>query len=208
MFTALLVGALIVVFGSAVAVVARGRGQGQLGSGGQKQLPPATTSDGNLLERTVRDLRVGDIVQFESRDYLVEGAIHYDEAGHRWTAGRLIDGGDEKWLIVGMEKAGTDTVRLTEIADIEIAGYPPESMVAGGTRYNLDSRGTATAKAVGETDVIGGKGLAAESVHRCRWWRYEGTGGKCLILEQWGDSFRVLRGESIRISDLEMMPGS
>jgi len=206
MFTALLVGALVVVFGSAAFVVARSS-RGQLGGGGLKQLP-ATTSDGNLLMRTVRDLRVGDIVQYETRDYLVEGTVNYDEAGHRWTAGRLIDAGDEKWLIVGMEKAGTDTVRLTQIADIDISGYPPETMVAGGTRYNLDSRGTATAKAAGQTDVVGGKGLDPDSVHRCRWWRYEGTGGKCLILEQWGDSFRTLRGESIRMSDLELMPGS
>jgi hypothetical protein len=206
MFTALLVGALIAVFGSAAFVVARSS-RGELGGGDQKQLPPMT-ANGNLLERTVRDLRVGDIVQYETRDYLVEGTLNYDEAGHRWTAGRLIDSGDEKWLIVGMEKAGTDTVRLTEIADIDISGYPPETMIAGGTRYNLDSRGTATAKASGQTDVIGSKGLDPDSVHRCRWWRYEGTGGKCLILEQWGDAYRVLRGASIRMSDLELMPGS
>ena len=206
MFTALLIGVLVGVLGGGAYVAVRSRHRELDGQNEQKQLTAGL--DGNLLERTIRDLRVGDIVQYESRDYLVEGIIAYDEAGHRWTSGRMVDAGDEKWLMVGMEKAGVDTVRLLAIYDLDISGYPPETLVVGGVRYNLDSRGTATAKASGETDVIAGSGLASDSVQRCRWWRYQGTGSKCLLVEQWGDSFRTLRGQSIRIDDLEMMPGS
>ncbi len=208
MFTALLIGVLVGVLGGGAYVAVRSRAGRQLGDGNRGQKRLGDGSSDKLLERTIRDLRVGDIVQYEDRDYLVEGTVAYDEAGHRWLSGRMIDAGDEKWLTIGMEKAGTDTVRLLNVDDLEISGYPPESLVAGGTRYNLDSRGTATAKASGETDIMAGAGLNPDSVQRCRWWRYEGTGGKCLILEQWGDSFRTLRGESIRISDLDFMPGS
>lgn len=205
MFTALLVTLLVAAVVGGVAFVAtRHRGQLEGGSGA----PQLGAGGGKLLERTVRDLRVGDVVTYDGRDYLVEGAIAYDEAGHRWTAGRMVDTDAEKWLIVGMERAGADTVSLADIADIELSGYPPETLVVGDTRYNLERRGTATAKATGSTDVVAGKDLSPESVHRCRWWRYESTGGKCLIVEQWGESFRALRGETIRMSDLDMMPGS
>jgi hypothetical protein len=207
MFTALLITALVGIIGAAAYVgVRNARGSELAGKPDLKQLTDGAPD--KLLVRTVRDLRVGDVVTHDGREYLVEGAIHYDEAGHRWVAGRLVDIDAEKWLLVGMERAGADTVRIADIADIEVSGYPPETMVVDGTRYNLDKRGTATAKASGETDVLDSTNLSSNSVQRCRWWRYEGTGGKCLIIEQWGDAFRTLRGETIRISDLEMLPGS
>ena len=205
MFTALLISVLVAIVGGAAYLGVRNARGGQLESGPE---PKQLTDGDKLLVRTVRDLRVGDVVSYSGREYLVEGAIHYDEAGHRWVAGRLVDVDAEKWLLVGMERAGADTVRLAEVADLDVSGYPPETMVVDSTRYNLEKRGTATAKATGQTDVLGGSGLSSESVQRCRWWRYEGTGGKCLVIEQWGDAFRSLRGETIRISDLEMLPGS
>jgi hypothetical protein len=206
MFTALLVTALITtVVGGVAFAAARHRGSSLEGGAEPRQLGDGT---GNLLERTVRDLRVGDVIQHQGRDYLVEGTISYDEAGHRWVAGRLVDGDSELWLIVGMERAGTDTVSVAAVSSLEISGYPPETLLEGADRYNLERRGTATAKATGETDVLAGKDLSRDSVHRCRWWKYDGAGGKSLFVEQWGDSFRVLRGESISMSDLDMMPGS
>lgn len=206
MFTALLIAALVGIVGGAAYLGVRNVRGGQLES--KPEVKQLTDGGDKLLVRTVRDLRVGDVVSYGGHEFLVEGAIHYDEAGHRWVAGRLVDVDAEKWLLVGMERAGADTVRLADVANLEVSGYPPETMVVDGTRYNLEKRGTATAKASGETDVLGSGNLSASSVHRCRWWRYEGTGGKCLVIEQWGDAFRTLRGETIRISDLDMLPGS
>lgn len=205
MFTALLITALVGIIGAAAYVGVRNARSGELA--GKPELKQLTDGGDKLLVRTIRDLRVGDVVTYDGREYLVEGAINYDEAGHRWVAGRMVDIDSEKWLLVGLERVGADTVRVADVTDLDVSGYPPETMVVDGTRYNLDKRGTATAKATGETDVISGN-LSSNSVHRCRWWRYEGTGGKCLIIEQWGDDFRTLRGETIRISDLEMLPGS
>jgi hypothetical protein len=206
MFTALLITALVGIIGTAAYVgVRNARGGALEGKSEPKQL---TDGGDKLLVRTVRDLRVGDVVTHGGHEYLVEGAIHYDEAGHRWVAGRLVDIDHERWLVIGMERVGADTVRIAEVTDLDVSGYPPETMVVDTVRYNLDKRGTATAKASGETDVLGSGNLSSGSVHRCRWWRYEGTGGKCLIIEQWGDAYRTLRGETIRISDLDMLPGS
>ena len=206
MFTALLITALIGIIGGAAFLGVRNARSGQLSS--KPELKQLTDGGDKLLVRTVRDLRVGDVISHDAREYVVEGLIQYDEAGHRWLAGRLVDVDAVKWLLVGMERVGADTVRIADVAELDVSGYPPETMVVDGTRYNLDKRGTATAKASGETDVIGSGNLSSDSVHRCRWWQYEGTGGKCLIVEQWGDDFRTLRGETIRISDLDMLPGS
>src|SRR5690349_14368766 len=61
---------------------------------------------------SVREIRVGDVLMMDGRDYLVEGTVGYDEDGHRWIGGRVLDAGDVKWLVVGMERAGAGTTRL------------------------------------------------------------------------------------------------
>jgi hypothetical protein len=163
-----------------------------------------------LLERTVRELRPGDVVQQGERDWLVEGVLEYDEDGHRWVVGRLVDVSEERWLVVGMDRAGSTAAWLMgNDRDVEVGGYPPDALEASGKRYRLERRGTATVKVLGDAGAIPGvKGLTPESVLRCRWWRYQAAGPDCIIVEQWGGDFRVLRGASVGDSDVEFMPGS
>jgi hypothetical protein len=136
---------LTVVGGVAAVGVATNERRKALGGGGagQKQL---TTGDGDkLLERTVRDLRVGDVLTIDSKDFICEGAILYDEDGHRWVGGRCVDGADIKWVIVGIDRTGTSATRLlTQDESTPVTGYPPEAIVVGDVRYSLDKRGTAT----------------------------------------------------------------
>ena len=214
MFTALLIailivtGAATVVGGGVVLAAARRRELGaapdvkQLGDGSKKS---ATTG-----ERDFSDLRVGDIVQHNAVDYLVEGMINYDESGHRWQAARLTDGATDRWMMVGLERMGETVKRLLEVdTSTEIAGFPPETIVLAGTRYNLEKRGTATTSTEGEVGRLPGyKGTAPASVGRCLWWQYEGAGADTLIIEQWADEFRVLRGSKMTDTDLEFLPGS
>jgi len=62
---------------------------------------------------------------------------------------------------------------------------------------------------VGDAGVVpGSKDLAPESVLRCRWWRYQAAGPDCLLVEQWGGDFRVLRGVTVPDADIDLMPGS
>ena len=79
------------------------------GGGGQKQL--GAGGGDKLLERTVRDLRVNDVLTMDGRDFICEGAIHYDEDGHRWVAGRCVDGTDVKWVLVGLYLAAAPPAR-------------------------------------------------------------------------------------------------
>lgn len=217
MFTAVVI-ALLILAGAATAVggaVLVAQRKRELGGGsGPKQLTAG--SDGRLIERGLSDVRAGDIVVYEGRDFLVEGSISYDEDGHRWSAARLIDNRDVKWIIVGLERIGPPVVRLVTLdTELEVSGYPPEVLHAGGVRYKLDRRGTATCKFAGDVGNLAisdrakkGPGAAANTVERCRWWLYSAAGDDTLILEQWGDEFRALRGTRVADGLLELIPGS
>ena len=91
-----------------------------------------------------------------------------------------------------------------------LGGYPPDVLVAGEQRYQLERRGTATVKLLGDAGALPGtrRGLGPESVMRCRWWRYQAAGPDCIVVEQWGGDFRVLRGAAVPDGQLELMPGS
>jgi hypothetical protein len=146
---------LLTVIGGAAAVgiVVNARRRALPGTGAPRALPPAGDK---LLERTVRDLRVDDVLTIDGRDFLVEGMIDYDEDGHRWTGARVVDGSDVKWLVAGIERAGWGSMRLlAQDETTQITGYPPEVLVIGEVRYALDKRGAATCALSGELGPLG-----------------------------------------------------
>lgn len=209
MLVFLIVVALVVAMGgAAVGVVVYNNEKRRRGlpGGGQKALP------GDVLrERTLKELRVGDVVTVDGKDYLCEGAIEYDEDGHRWIGGRLVDGANVRWCVVGLERVGSQHVRMLELdTATDVGGYPPEALVVGDVRYALDKRGNATAKLHGELgNLVGGKQTRPEGhVERCRWWLYSAPGDDTVVLEQWGADYRVLRGKRISGDTIDLIPGS
>jgi hypothetical protein len=208
-FTALLIAALIIA-GAATAVggglILAAQRRKALPSSDPKQLTAGSGHD--LVERGFSDLREGDIVVYSGQDFLVEGVIRYDEAGHEWSMANIVDGKEQHWLLVGLERTGSASKRLLQpTKEIDLNGYPPELLVVDDTRFNFDKRGTATTSLLGNTGTLGGSEKAS-SVHRCRWWNYQAPGDKSLLVEQWGDDYRVLIGRSVSDTEIEMMPGS
>ena len=200
---------LLTVIGgaSAVGIAAKERRKA-LPGGAPRALPAAGDK---LLERTVRDLRVDDVLTIDGKDFLVEGMINYDEDGHRWTGARVVDGGEIRWLVVGIERTGLGSMRLlAQDEAVQIAGYPPEVLVVGEVRYALDKRGAATCALHGELGPLGAlkKDRPDGHVERARWWLYSAPGDDTLLLEQWGTDYRVLRGKKVGEAGLELIPGS
>ena len=181
----------------------------QLPGGGQRALPAG--SGDKLIERGVRDLRVDDVLTIDGRDFLCEGMINYDEDGHRWIGGRVVDGSDVKWLFVGIERASASSTRLlSQDSSTPLTGYPPEALVIDDIRYALDKRGAATCSLFGD---IGGLGAMKKDrpeghVERCRWWLYNAPGDDTMIVEQWGSDYRMLRGKKVGDGTVELIPGS
>ena len=101
---------LLTVIGGAAAIgIVAGERRKSLAGPSPLALPDGSDK---LVERGVRDLRVDDVLTIDSKDFLVEGTIHYDEDGHRWIGARVVDGSDVKWLVIGMERVGTGAMRL------------------------------------------------------------------------------------------------
>jgi hypothetical protein len=71
---------VLTVLGGVAAVGVAARNRKALPSGSPKAL---TDGGDKLLERTVRDLRVNDVLTIDGRDFICEGTIDYDEDGHR-----------------------------------------------------------------------------------------------------------------------------
>jgi hypothetical protein len=202
---------LLVVVGGGAAIGIAMRSNKQLASGGgQKSLPSGAAAD-RLLERTVRDLRVDDVLTLDGKDFLCEGMIAYDEDGHRWIGGRVVDGSDVKWLVIGLERASASSMRLlTQDSSTPLTGYPPEALVIDDLRYVLDKRGAATCSLHGDVGGLGAMkaGRPEGHVERCRWWLYNATGDDTLIVEQWGSDYRMLRGKKVGDGTVELIPGS
>jgi hypothetical protein len=195
---------------AAVGIAANERRKALPGGGTAPKALPAGAGD-KLLERTVRDLRVDDVLTIDGKDFLCEGLIKYDEDGHRWLAGRVVDDKDVQWLVIGIERTGAGATRLlVQDETLQISGYPPEALVVGETRYALDKRGAATCELRGDIGTLGDlkKDRPDGHVERCRWWLYSAPGDDTLLLEQWGADFRVLRGKKVGEGTIEMMPGS
>ncbi len=201
---------LLTVVGAATAVgiAINDRRKSLAGGSAAKALPAAGH---NLLERTVRDLRVDDVLTMDGKDFLVEGMIKYDEDGHRWTGARVVDGAEVTWLVSGIERAGSGAMRLlTQDDATQISGYPPEVLVIGEVRYALDKRGAANCALHGDVGPLGAlkKDRPDGHVERVRWWLYSAPGDDTLLLEQWGSDYRVLRGKKVGEGTIELIPGS
>ncbi len=202
----ILLGAIAMVSGGFVAYrVGKARGV-------RAALPAAGGSSQSRaqLERTLKDVRVDDIVQHAGKDWLVEGIIQYDEDGHTWRGARCIDAPDECWWLIGLERQGSPTVRLmTRAKGLALAGYPPETIHQDGLAYKLAQRGTATTLLNGQLgDLPGVKGQAKNISMRCRWWRYAAAGEKTLLVEQWGEDYVGLVGEQVKPDDVDLLSAS
>jgi hypothetical protein len=179
--------------------------------GGETRALPAGSD--RLVERSVAELRVGDVLTIDTRDFLCEGVVHYDEDGHRWIGARIADGTETRWAVVGLDRTGGSAVRLlVQDEQNDLAGYPPEALVVGATRYTLDKRGTATCKLTGDLGSLGGGGAkvsaSSGSVERCRWWLYGAPGEATALVEQWGSDYRVLAGKKVPSDTIDLIPGS
>jgi hypothetical protein len=209
MITGLLIAILILVSVIGGGMVLAQRRRALAGGPQQLALPGGSGDDAKLLTRTIADLRPGDVLTLDGKDYIVEGVIAYEEEGHRWNAGKLADAGEVRWLVVSLERGGSLTARfLSETSEIDVEGMPPEVLATPEVRYRMERRGTATAVGRGEIGIRLRAEAGAGAAERCRWWLYESPGADTLLVEQWGTTYRVLRGKKVNPDLIELLPGS
>jgi len=174
--TALLVVVFIALIAGAAVVYFRGRQKetaaGPPAPSGLPQAPGAEPVGG--IE--ARALKLGDVVNHQGRDYIVEGTLRFEQGGFRWAEHRLVDGTDSLWLSVeddeGIELVIWERLRGSTLEP------GPGSLEHGGVSYELDERGKANYTSEGVTGASGG-GKAEFADYM--------TGDQRLSFERYGD---------------------
>lgn len=166
----------------------------------QRQLGGSTpTPELPSLNRNVFSLQIGDIVQYDLRDWVVEGKLIYTEDGFSWCEYMVQDGDDIRWLSVSED----DTVEvswLQTVTDLEISGTPPETIAYNGVTYEQEDDGVASMKRLGT--------VQRKRAESCRYYDYEAPGRLVMSIENWEGDIEVSIGRSIRPSELTLLPGS
>jgi hypothetical protein len=146
----------------------------------------------------VRALKVSDVVNYEGRDYIVEGTLRFEQGGFAWQEHRLVDGPDSLWLSV------EDDEGLEVIVWERLRGAPlepgAETIEHDGVAYRLDERGKASFTSEGTTGAPGG-GTAEFADYT--------SGARRLSFERYGagGGWEISTGQAISEHALDIYPG-
>ncbi|ASC73943.1 hypothetical protein XM38_049170 [Halomicronema hongdechloris C2206] len=152
-----------------------------------------------LRQPSLFDLLIGDIVQYEGRDWVVEGKLFYDDEGFTWLEYMLQDGDDIRWLSVEEDDLVEVALSLS-VSSLDINTLPPpQKLEFEGDTYECVESGSAQMRREGS--------LRRPNVERCRYYDYEGPGHKVLAVEDWDGDIEVTAGRVIRPNSLTLLPG-
>ncbi|MEM1366740.1 MAG: DUF4178 domain-containing protein [Cyanobacteria bacterium P01_H01_bin.15] len=150
------------------------------------------------VERDLFTLQIGDIVQYEGDDWVVESRLTFDDDGFTWLEYLLMDGDHQCWLAVE-EDDWLEVSLLHKIDDLVIAGTPPAELTYQDLVYRLRESGTANMHRTARTGQV--------KAERCEYFDYEGTNQQVLSLENWSGSQEISVGHKIKPSALSLLPG-
>jgi hypothetical protein len=154
-----------------------------------------------LRERTLFDLQLGDIVQADGRDWVVEDRLLYDDEGFQWLEYLLRDGDEARWLVVceddWLEVSWLESVTFRPPLPL------PAELAWEGVTYTLREQGrarmTATLRRMNSRPGT------------CRYADYVAAEGRVLCVELWGSGedmeAEVTAGLRIEPTSLGLLPG-
>jgi hypothetical protein len=144
---------LAVIVGAAVVYLRGRRKEAAAGAPAPAGLP-AAAPDEPTEGAELRALKVGDVVNHEGRDWIVEGTLRFNQGGFRWDEHRLVDGADALWLSIE-DDDGLEVVLWERLRGAALEPGAP-SIDHDGVSYELDERGRANFTSEGRTGAPGG----------------------------------------------------
>ena len=151
------------------------------------------------LKPTLFTLKLGDIVQYDVGNWVVEDCLKYkDEEGYVWLEYMLQDRDDIRWLSVE-EDDRVEVSWMKVVTDLEIDGTPPKHIDYGGTSYRLKEFGVAKVERTAR--------VLHNKPDTCHYFDYMAPGGKVLSVERWNTEIEVTVGEEIPSHSLSLLPG-
>jgi len=150
------------------------------------------------LRRTVFNLQLGDIVQYQGSDWVVEGQLTFNDSGYTWMEYMLQDGDMIRWLSVE-EDDRVEVCWMETASNLDISGKPPDRITHNGITYELDETGVAQMQRVGTT--------LNKQAQTCRYFDYVAANDQMLSVEDWNGDLEISVGRRIRPNSLTLLPG-
>lgn len=156
-------------------------------------------------ELTLFDLRVGDIVQHDATDWVVEDRLVYRQGEFSWLEYLLRDGEQSLWLVVNEDDNLVVTLEREIDLPLSLDAKPPSQLELDGRVYRLSERGTA--------DVTAEQRRVNRRLGSCQFFDYRSGSSAVLSIELWGNTatgageLEVTVGERIRPLSLSLLPG-
>ena len=158
--------------------------------------PPATNPSDR---RSIFNMQVGDIVQYRTEDWVVEGVLTYNDDGFDWVEYLLQEGDRICWLSVEEDDI-VEVAIQRPVNDLYLQARPGQTLQYQDVEYRLVEEGTAQMTRVGNT--------LQRKAQTCRYFDFEGAGNQVLSVEDWDGDWEITCGESISVKDLVILPGS
>lgn len=162
-------------------------------------LPTQPPPIANLpLRRGLFTLQLGDIVQYDGADWVVEGRLTFEEDGDTWLDYMLQDQDTIRWLSVE-EGDRVEVYWMQAVTDLEVSDYPPQHLTYQDNRYRCQESGTARMTQAGTR--------LKKPTEICHYYDYIGPNDEVLSVENWGGDVEITIGHRIRPSALTLLPG-
>ena len=161
--------------------------------------PPLRETSRHLTrDPSIFDMQIGDIAQYEGRDWVVEGKLLYREDGFTWLEYMLQDQNDIRWLSVEEDDLVTVAL-LAPVTSLDVSLDPPQELTFEGQTYRCIESGVAQMRRQGNP--------RRPDVEQCRYFDYRGPGDRVLSIEDWDGDVEVTAGEVIPPRSLIILPG-
>lgn len=164
----------------------------------QQNAPAEAGRQAPSNRRSIFELQIGDIVQYQADDWVVEGTLIYDDSGFTWVEYLLQEGDRIRWLSVEEDDIVTVTFSET-VSDLYIQSDPPEVVDYQGEEFRLNESGQASMTRTGNT--------LQRRAQYCRYFEYKGPENRVLSIEDWSGDWEVSIGHTLPPRDLILLPG-
>jgi hypothetical protein len=144
-------------------------------------------------------IQVRDVVSFFGRDYLVEGVATYHVNGQRLQLARAVDGEAALWVEPLHDDSDDRLLVFKEVADLEMAIPPPQSIFYRDVTYLQRLSGKATVEITGA--------VPGRSSGSLQLWRFRAAGDLHLHIESGAGGVWTAAGESVHRGMIDILPG-
>ena len=152
-------------------------------------------------KRTVLNLELNDIVEYDLEEYKVIGIITYQQFGYEWYDYHLINQQNSCWLYAERDDC-LELILFEKVAPKHkiynnFSQEIPQTITYQNQQFNLIEQGQAKIKVKGQVGAKTGQDIT--------YYDYQNN-NKIISVEKWGSELEISIGHSIKESLIEIYP--